>query len=209
MDDLSEEGENNSEAAKDSREGVRGVGVAGGKEGETAKQQDDESAQSEPKAHTLQEGEGLKTSPLMPPKRVFIGTPKSSHPFFAPKTAAIGDWRLATGQNDSDWRLATGQKRQRNSELLEWLLATTEISRDGKTAANSDWRLATGKWQRMPDASRLLGAPTNLLEWLLATTGYQPRQAINPTGYQPRQATNRNGLSATTGNGSDWRDGSE
>jgi hypothetical protein len=47
----------------------------------------------------------------------------------------------------------------------------------------------------MPDASRLLGAPTNLLEWLLATTGYQPRQAINhdglptATGYQPRRET--------------------
>jgi hypothetical protein len=92
MDDLSEEGENNSEAAKDSREGVRRVGVAGGKEGETAKQQDDESAQSEPKAHTLQEGEGLKTPPLMPPKRVFIGMPKSPHPFPPPKRQ-----RIATG----------------------------------------------------------------------------------------------------------------
>ncbi|MDT7972178.1 MAG: hypothetical protein RRB24_05050 [Armatimonadota bacterium] len=51
----------------------------------------------------------------------------------------------------------------------------------------------------MPNASRLLGAPTNLLEWLLATTGYQPRQAINhdglpaTTGYQPRRATSHDG----------------
>jgi len=51
----------------------------------------------------------------------------------------------------------------------------------------------------MPDASRLLGAPTNLLEWLLATTGYQPRQAINhdglpaTTGYQPWRAISHDG----------------
>jgi hypothetical protein len=43
------------------------------------------------------------------------------------KTAAISDWRLATGQNGSDGRLAISDwsKTATNSELLERLLATT------------------------------------------------------------------------------------
>ena len=84
MDNLGKEGENDGEAAKDGRKGVRGVSVAGVKEGKAAEQQYDESAQSEPKAHTLQKGHGLKTPPLMPPKRVFVGTPKSPHPLCPP-----------------------------------------------------------------------------------------------------------------------------